>query len=169
MFQSDRLELAWNQIEFARSYVRALLADISDDEWFVSGDSYPTHLAWQVGHLAMAEYGLTLFRQRGRADVDTQLMSSKFRKLFSKGSTPQSDRSLYPAPDEILAVLDRVHQQAGEELPSFSDEHLNEPVDMPYTAFPTKLGSVLFCSHHEMLHAGQIGLLRRMLGKDPLR
>ena len=33
----------------------------------------------------------------------------------------------------------------------------------------TKLGALFFCSVHEMMHAGQIGLLRRLLGKSPLR
>ena len=31
-------------------------------------------LAWQVGHSAMAEYGLCLYRVRGRVSEDTQLM-----------------------------------------------------------------------------------------------
>jgi hypothetical protein len=34
---------------------------------------------------------------------------------------------------------------------------------------PTRLGALLFSSHHEMLHAGQIGVLRRLLGKAPVR
>jgi hypothetical protein len=40
---------------------------------------------------------------------------------------------------------------------------------VPYAAFATKFGGLLFCSHHEMLHAGQIGLLRRLIGKAPVR
>jgi len=40
---------------------------------------------------------------------------------------------------------------------------------MPYAVHANKLGGLIFCSHHEMLHAGQIGLLRRLLGKQPLR
>ena len=32
-----------------------------------------------------------------------------------------------------------------------------------------QLGSLLMASHHEMLHAGQLGLLRRMLGNQPIR
>jgi hypothetical protein len=55
------------------------------------------------------------------------------------------------------------------EAPSFTPEQLKEPVDMPYAVEATKLGSLLFCSHHEMLHAGQLGLLRRLLGKQPVR
>ena len=45
------------------------------------------------------------------------------------------------------------------EAPSFTPEQLMEPVDMPYCAYPNKLGSLLMASHHEMLHAGQLGLL----------
>lgn len=128
-----------------------------------------THVAWQVGHLAMAEYGLCLFRQRGRAEIDTSLMTSSFRKAFSRGSVPEPDTTKNPAPEEIRGVFDKVHAQVLLEAPSFTAESLAEPVDMPFAAYPTKLGSLLFCSHHEMIHAGQLGLLRRMLGKQPVR
>jgi hypothetical protein len=41
---------------------------------------------------------------------------------------------------------------------------------MPYVeGYPNKLGALLMASHHEFLHAGQIGLLRRLLGKVPVR
>jgi hypothetical protein len=40
---------------------------------------------------------------------------------------------------------------------------------MPYAGYPTKLGALLFCPLHEMIHAGQIGLLRRLMGKPPIR
>jgi uncharacterized damage-inducible protein DinB len=62
-----------------------------------------------------------------------------------------------------------VHQQALKELPVCTQQQLAEPSDEPYAVTPTKLGALFFCSHHEMLHAGQIGLLRRLLGKSPLR
>ena len=83
------LELALKQIEFARSYTISLLAEIADDEWFTMPPGCSTHVAWQVGHLAMAEYGLCLFRQRGRAEIDSSLMTSPFRKAFSRGSVPE--------------------------------------------------------------------------------
>jgi len=139
------LELAIQQIEFARSYTLSLLADIAPEEWFTMPPGCSTHVAWQVGHMAMAEYGLCL------------------------GTTPQSDPAKNPSPEEIREVFDKVHAQVLLELPTFTAEQLAEPVDMPYAAYPTKLGSLLFCSHHEMIHAGQLGLLRRMLGKQPVR
>lgn len=163
------LHLALAQIEFARTYLLSILAEIDEAEWFVMPSGCPTHVAWQVGHLAMAEYGLCLFRQRGRQEIDLQLMSSGFRKLFSRGTVPEPDASKYPSTAEIRATLDRVHAQVLKEAPAFTAGQLQEPVEMPYAVEATRLGSLLFCSHHEMLHAGQLGLIRRLLGKQPVR
>lgn len=163
------VELAIQQIEFARGYMLTILEGINDADWFAMPAGCPSHLAWQIGHLAMAEYGLCLFRVRGRAEADLQLMSSSFRKLFSRGSEPQADAAKYPSIEEIRATLDRVHAQVLLEAPHFTPEQLAEPVEMPYAVHANKLGGLIFCSHHEMLHAGQIGLIRRLLGKPPLR
>ena len=163
------LQLALNQIEFARSYMLSVLTEIDEAEWFTMPAACPTHVAWQVGHLAMAEYGLCLYRMRGRQPIDLELMTSSFRKQFSRGTVPQAEAAQYPPAAEIRATLDRVHAQVLLEVPSFTEEQLREPVDMPYAVEATKLGGLLFCSHHEMLHAGQLGLIRRLLGKQPIR
>ena len=169
MSDDTQLELARKQIEFARAYTKTLLADIEPDVWFTIPPGCVSHLAWQVGHLAMAQYGLCLFRIRGRQPIDTELMSSAFRKKYSKGSTPDPDPANNPSPEEILQVLERVYEQVMSEMAGYDEAALSEEVDMPYTAYATKLGALLFCSHHEMIHAGQIGLLRRMLDKTPVR
>lgn len=166
---NSRLELAIGQIRFAREYTHSLIADLEPSDWFRQPAEGVSHLAWQLGHLAMAQYGLCLFRMRGRADVDQDLMSSAFRKKFSKGTTPDPDPTKNPSPDDIRSVFDRVYEQAMLELPTFSDSMLDEAVEMPYAAVASKFGGLLFCSHHEMLHAGQIGLLRRLIGKAPVR
>lgn len=167
---SPRLVIALSKIEFARRYTRSLLDDLEPDDWFWMPPEYPTHIAWQVGHLAMSEYGLTLFQQRGRdREVDAELMSSRFRKLFMRGTAPLADRAQHPQPDEILEVLDRVHAQMRREVPGFDETALDEPLGPPTSAFATRYGALLFAADHEMLHAGQIGMLRRLMGKSPLR
>jgi hypothetical protein len=164
-----QLQFAIRQIEFARAYTSTLLDGLADDEWFRQPPAGPTHIAWQIGHLAMAEYGLCLFRLRGRRPEDLDLMSSKFRKQYSKGSQPDPEPQHNPTPAELRETLERVHRQALSELADCTELQLAEPIDEPYAVTPTKLGALFFCSHHEMLHAGQIGLLRRLLGKPPVR
>jgi hypothetical protein len=169
MSDTIKLQMAIDQISAARNYTKSLLEDIHADDWFRQPPGETTHVGWQVGHLAMAQYGLALYRQRGRKLEDAALMNSPFRKKFSRGTTVSSDPDFYPSAAEILSVFNRIHDHVMMELKEYPLSQLNETVGKPYAAYPTKLGCLLFCAHHEMLHAGQIGLLRRLFGKAPIR
>ena len=162
-------EIARKQIEFARNYTLSLIDDIDDSLWFRQPNEGVTHLAWQVAHLATSEYLLTLFRLRGKRPEDELLISKAFLRQYGKRSAPDPDLGNNPSPADIRDVFHRVHDQVLEELPLYSDSDLRSTVIEPYAVFNTKLGSLFFCAHHEMLHAGQIGLLRRLLGKRPVR
>jgi uncharacterized damage-inducible protein DinB len=81
---------------------------------------------------------------------------------------PDADPAKYPAPAEIRAVLDGVHEQVLRELQGLDEVELNQPVPHPHPFARTRLLALLWCAHHEMLHAGQIGLLRRHLGYSPM-
>lgn len=165
----DQLDLAISQIKFARRYTLGLVEDVTDDDWFRQVPPCPTHLAWQVGHLAMAQYALTMIRIRGKEREDEKLLSKQFFRCFQKGTTPIFDPAQYPSITEINDTLRHVHEASLRELERQTDEALDVKLPEPHAVFDTKLGSVFFCSTHEMLHAGQIGLLRRMFGKEPLR
>ncbi len=167
---NEQLENFRKHHAWIREYTLQLLDDLSDDQWYWSPDSAVTHAAWQAGHIAMAQYGLTLFRQRGRKSEDGELMTGKFRKKFMKGTQPTANREDYPSPGEIREVLDAVNRQMLSELADFDNsDHLGELIDEPNAGFGDKLGAFMFACDHEMLHAGQIGLLRRLMGKQPLR
>ena len=163
------LSLAVKNLKFAREYTQSLLEDIGPDDWFAKPPGNTSHLAWQIGHLAMAEYALTMMRIRGKEPADRDLISNDFLRCFKKSSQPTFDASDYPPAETIRAVFDAVHVAALAELQHVSDEELTVQLPEPYAVFDTKLGSILFCSAHEMLHAGQIGMIRRLLGKPPIR
>lgn len=165
----EQRDLAAQQIRFARDYTQSLIADFSADEAFQQPSDGVTHLAWQLGHLAMAQYMLTLFRLRGKLPEDEQVIPKKFLKRFLKGTTPSLQADEYPPFAAIRATFDAVYTQLMEELPTFDEEQLQTKVVEPYMVHENVLGSLFFCSAHEMLHAGQIGLLRRLLGKPPIR
>ena len=52
----SRLQLAIEQIVFARTYTLELLDQTPTAEWFRLPAGGVSHVAWQVGHLASAEY-----------------------------------------------------------------------------------------------------------------
>ncbi len=158
-----------HQMTWARQYTKQLIDSIPLELWYQRPDGLNTHVAWQVGHLAVAEYGLMLYRQRGRLPGDLEIMPGWLRKQFGRGSTPSETSAGMPQPLEMLGLFDRIHQQALEEAAHLTAQSLSLPTEMPYTAYPIKLGALLFCPIHEALHAGQIGVLRRLHGLDPLR
>jgi hypothetical protein len=164
----NRPQLAIEQIAFARNYTLELLEQTPIGEWFQQPTGSVTHIGWQVGHLAFAEYRLALWRIRDQRPDDGQLFSPEFTCLFGPGSVPDPDPTKYPTQTEIRAVLDRVHGQVLRELTSLNDAQLDQPVPHPSPFAKTKLQALMWCAHHEMLHCGQIGLLRRLLGHPPL-
>jgi hypothetical protein len=164
-----RLDRAIEQLEFTRRRVKDYVADLTPDEWFWHPAEYVTHAAWQIGHLAVSQYNLCLRRVRGRTKDDESLISDEFIEHFRLGSQPQAGAENYPPIAEIQRVFDAVHAQAVAELGKLTDEELDVPVEQPHPAFKTKLGSVEYSPGHELVHNGQIGLLRRLMGKPALR
>ena len=163
------MKAAIGQIDFARQYTIELLDATPKDLWYTVPEGLPTHLAWQVGHMTVSQYGLLMFRIRGRRPEDLDLIPGKFRKAYGRGSKPNLDPTGQSTPEELVERLNRVYQLAKAELAEIDSETLLESVDMPFAAYPTKLGAILFCPLHEHIHAGQIGVLRRALGLEPIR
>jgi hypothetical protein len=95
------------------------------------------------------------------------LIPATFSELFGRLSVPSADMRRYPALAEIRAVFDRVHARALEDLANVNDADLDSGTP-PHSQFNTKIGALFWCGQHEMIHAGQIGLLRRLLQHEPL-
>jgi len=163
-------ESTLGQMEFCRQYSLSLVADIEPELWYTAPAGVPSTIGWQVGHLAFSQYGLMLYRQRGRESDDIDLIPGWFRKQYGRGTSGKPEDLSNPLPPEqLLSILGRVHETALRTVRNLPIEVLGEPTDMPYAVYPRKIGALMFCPVHESLHAGQIGLIRRLLGKNPLR
>lgn len=167
----SRLALAIDQIKLTRLYTLTILDTIPDSDWFRMPAEGVTHVGWQAGHLAVSHFFLLMSRIRGDRPGDVELFpkdrpKERYVELFGRLTVPSPDPSLYPPPAEIKSVLARIHTQALSELPSLSDTALDEQTcnPKPHPIITTRLSALLWCAQHEMIHAGQIGLLRRLLG-----
>jgi uncharacterized damage-inducible protein DinB len=96
-------------------------------------------------------------------------MPEAFVDRFKLGSTPAAGAEHNLPLEEIQRVFDAVHRQSLAELAERTDAELDVPSDPPHPAFQTKLDGVEYAPLHEMVHAGQIAMLRRLMGKPPLR
>jgi len=108
---------------------------------------------------------LTIVRMRGERPDDAERFPPAYAALFARGSVPIPDAAKYPSPAELRATLDRVMVAARQVIAEYSDADLAQtPIGPPHSLFNTKLGGLFWCARHEMLHGGQIGLLKRLLG-----
>lgn len=164
-----RLEYALERIDAVRHFTLSFLEDIAPDQWYEQPGGLPTHVAWQVGHLAVAQHALCLRRVRGDEEKDAQFLPADFYDRFKLGSVPAPGAENNPSAEELFGVLDAVHARVLAELTERTDDDLDVDVEKPHPAFRTKLGAVEWSYQHELVHAGQIALIRRLLGKQPLR
>jgi uncharacterized damage-inducible protein DinB len=164
----SRLTLALDQVVLVRDYTNSRLKQLPESDWYRMPASGVTHIAWQVGHMAMAQYRLALERLRGRTPEDAELISDDFLRRFGRESVPEVNLATALPPAEIRAVFDAVYPKVLGELAVFPEHDLDSPVLKPHPLVKTKIWSLLYCAQHEMLHAGQIGLLRRELGHAPI-
>lgn len=158
---------AIRRIRESRAMTERMIADVVGDEWFWQPGEGMNHIAWHLGHLAFAQYFLCLKRQRDRTVEDESLITTKFLKKYKQGSVPKGDPEANFSVEEIRSVLAGVHERSLAELAERADVELLVPSPPQHPIFETKLGAVEWCSQHEMMHCGQIALLRRLMGKPP--
>ncbi len=154
----------------ARMYANDMLSHVDESLWFRQPAEGINHVAWQVGHMTIAQYGLCLKRVRGVREEDNNLFDVlEFGELFGKGSAPSPSEHDYPTPVEIRTAFNNVNAHVEREVAALDESVLSESAGPEHPMFGTKGGSLRFSAKHEMLHIGQIGLLRRFLGCTYIR
>ena len=165
----NRLALALQEIRLARRHTLLVLDHTDPARWFET-PSGVSNVAWQLGHLTVAAHTLALVRLRGERDADRRLFDLAFHyERYGKGTTPDPDPAGQPTPDQLRAAYDRVHARIQDEIAAFPEDRLDEPPERPHPFFDTKYGALAWCARHEMMHAGQIALIRRLWGLPPFR
>src|ERR1044072_8441662 len=135
----SRLADAIGQIVFARRYTLDFLDTIPPADWFRMPAEGVTHVAWQVGHLAFAQYRLVLERVRGLPADAESILSPAFLQTFGRDSVVEGDPAKSPSVGEIRAAFDRVHTRIQVELATFPESDLESPTLTPHRLCKSKL------------------------------
>lgn len=157
------------QLDGTRDWTLKLLADIGADDWGFQPAAGLAHPLWIAGHLAVSQDVLIHTRCLGRS-----IVAAEFAAHFPIGGpiAPTGGRA-YPRPEEVLRVMERTHAATLEAVRGLSGELLAEPAygkdGAPHPHYRDKCGAISHCARHEAFHAGQLALIRRLLGKPFLR
>ncbi len=163
-------ELLAEQLEGTRDWTLKLIADLNGDDWTFQPQPGLAHALWTCGHLASAQNTLIHVRCLGASVIDPA-----FAQCFPMGGPVRSAGAFdYPPIESVLATMDQVHRKSCDSVRTMTAEFLSEPAfgadgKSTHPHYRDKRGAISHGDRHEAFHAGQIALLRRLLGKPFLR
>ena len=149
---------------FARSQMvtNMLLDDLSDAEIMQRPAPGANHIAWQLGHLVSS---LRFFGEMIKPDSMPPLPDG-FAEQHDKETAGSDDPAAFLSKDEYVKLLDEQRLALLGLLDSLQDDDLQADAPEQIRDYAPKVIDMIgLTAEHEMMHSGQISVLRRKLGK----
>lgn len=152
-----------NQFDLHTRLFNNVLEGITDDLASRRAGDSVNHIIWIAGHLTNARNGMHA--------IGGYEANAFYPEFFDRGSTldPTAD---YPPLDEIREKWNTVSSRVSKGLGGISEDMLasEAPIKTPmYGLDGTMHGFLDFLMHHEAYHIGQIGILRKYVGRQAMR
>jgi DinB superfamily len=148
--------------EISYGAINRNLEDVSNDESLVRPQAAGNCLNWVLGHIVL--YRGMMMKMVGL----TPIFEDERAATYRRGGHPDGSEQ-YLDLATLRGLLSDAHQQLIPALCEMTDEQLaaNVPEEFNRPPLAGRIGNALArLSFHESYHAGQIGLLRRIAGKD---
>lgn len=163
-------EFLARQLNDTREWTLKLLADIAGDDWGFQPGAGLAHPLWICGHVASSQSLLVIERCLGKPPI----VPAEFSRNFPIGGPVKGLKEHgYPPADIVLQMMKDTHARTCEAIRSMSDSQLAEPAfganGSIHPHYKDKAGAIAHCARHEAFHAGQLALIRRLLGRSFLR
>lgn len=153
-----------HSLSTSQALLNRYVQDLTPEEYLHRAAPKSNCVAWIIGHLILTERkclevaGVTALPQ----------LPEGFEQRFPREvtDTPADD---YGDVTTLLPLFNTHRQQLLEAVKSLTPEQLAKPLDKPHPPLFTTVADFLnFMGHHVTMHAGQITLIRRSLGRPPV-
>ena len=152
-------------LEQSRRMLDGLIESMSSrEDWLHQVHPASNHPLWIVGHLGLAD---NMFLKR----LDPEAGDDKdWDDIFWFGSEIQSESSVYPNTDEVVAYCRERRAKLLKTIQGLSDEFLDSPTpdEGMFADAPNMAQMLFFISYHEGIHCGQFTIAHRGLGHKPM-
>jgi hypothetical protein len=139
-----------------------LLEDLSDADLLVRPVPGANHIAWQLGHLIVAE-GRLGAQVPGAAYPE---LPAGFAEQHDKSRASQDPPTGFATKAKYLELFGRARAATLAAVDKLSDADLDRPNKGPLAAFAPTIGELLLLvANHPTMHSGQFSVVRRKLGK----
>lgn len=161
MTAKDVLKLLLKQNEH---FVEKYLTDLSDADILVRPVPKANHIAWQLGHLISAEAGMF---QKKLPGITPHALPAGFSENHNKERSTANSGFL--TRDEYVKLFKSVRATTLTALEKMPDADLAKDPQMGWGDMAPTFASVFaIIANHDMMHAGQFTVVRRLLGKPVL-
>lgn len=145
----------------ARFVMLSYLQDMRDEELLVRPVPGAHHAAWQLGHLIVSERRMVDAVAPGYGVA----LPDGFEAAHPKDAG-HADAALRFSKRVYEELMQQQRAKTLEALASFSAEALSAPGPEPMRSYAPHVGSIFsMVAGHELMHTGQIAVIRRFLGK----
>ena len=145
--------------------VKGYLADLTDEELLVRPVPGANHIAWQLGHLILAEHGMVDAASPGVMPP----LPTGFAEKHKSDTAGLDDRSAFYAKAEYLRLYDEQRAGTLAALEKTSAADLDLPGPKATERLAATIGDLfLLQGFHWLMHTGQWAVTRRKLGRKPL-
>lgn len=125
-------------------------------------DENVNHVKYLAGHLLNSQYGL--------AKIAGMKPNVKWNDLFAvMGQSEAKDDFDYPSIKEIKDEWNALYEPTRKGLSKLTIEDLTQAPPSPFEQVADSSGELwAFINHHIAYHIGQISILRKTFGKEPM-
>ena len=158
---------AADAIAYALATTQKLLhrytADLSPEDYLHRPAPKANCAAWLLGHLILSE-------RRALAHLgvtDLPALPGGFEKRFGRDESA-AQACEFGDVTTLRSLFDEHRRRMIDAVRAASPEQLARPLEKPHPMFGTTAEMIHFIAIHATMHAGQITIIRRSLGRPPL-
>jgi uncharacterized damage-inducible protein DinB len=150
----------------SQNLLKWYVSDLSDADLLVRPVPDANHIAWQLGHLVVAERNHITSIAPGANFPD---LPAGFAEQHKKATAALEPPTGFSIKDEYLRLIKQGREATLAALDGMSEADLDKPTPGEIGKFAPTYGALfLLDANHTLMHAGQFTVVRRKLGKPVL-
>ena len=149
------------QFELHTRLFNNVLDGIADPDANSRASDTVNHIKWLAGHLTSTRFSM---KKMGNLEQE-----DPYADMFAHGQSISEDVE-YPSIESIKSNWNAISEALANGLKNMPQEALQSPAPTQVPVDDTSLGGFLaFLMHHEAYHIGQMGILRKYVGKEAMK
>ena len=156
-------EILVHSLRTSQALLQRYVADLTPQEMLHRPAPAANCAAWLIGHLVLVERNA--LKRLGVTDLPA--LPDGFEKRFSRDEgCPQA--SAFGDVTGLMPLFDQHRARLIDAVMRAPAAQLDAPIEPPHPMFKTVAEATNFYAAHVAMHAGQVTIIRRSLGRPPI-